>query len=104
MLAVSWRLSWGCQLECLPMSSTCHLVFLQHGIIKDDMTWCHADNARLDLFVCGAKPEADAVAAGFGHPPGVVRYLGLCRYDGLPTGGEREKSGMVLFMPTWRAR
>lgn len=79
------------------------LAFLQHGIIKDDMPWCHADNARLDLFVCGAKPEADAVAAGFGHPPGVVRYLGLCRYDGLPTGGEREKSGMVLFMPTWRA-
>ncbi|MCM1134497.1 MAG: CDP-glycerol glycerophosphotransferase family protein [Clostridium sp.] len=79
------------------------LVFLQHGIIKDDMSWCHADNARLDLFVCGAKPEAEAVAAGFGHPPGVVRYLGLCRYDNLPVNKAHVKSGIVLFMPTWRA-
>ena len=79
------------------------LVFLQHGIIKDDMPWCHADNARLDLFVCGAKPEADAVAAGFGHPPGVVRYLGLCRYDCLPAREIHLRSGMILFMPTWRA-
>lgn len=79
------------------------LVFLQHGIIKDDMPWCHRDNARLDLFVCGAKPEAEAVAAGFGHPPGVVQCLGLCRYDRLPGEGEHQRSGMVLFMPTWRA-
>ncbi|MCI9326370.1 MAG: teichoic acid biosynthesis protein [Lachnospiraceae bacterium] len=77
-------------------------VFLQHGIIKDDMPWCHADNAHLDLFVCGAKPEADAVAARFGHPPGVVRYLGLCRYDGL-SFKEHTRSSMILFMPTWRA-
>lgn len=79
------------------------LVFLQHGIIKDDMPWCHRDNVRLDLFVCGAKPEAEAVAKGFGHPPGVVRCLGLCRYDRLPGEGEHQKSGVVLFMPTWRA-
>lgn len=78
------------------------LIFLQHGIIKDDMPWCHADHARLDLFVCGAKPEAEAVAAGFGHPPGVVRYLGLCRYDCLPTKEVYPKSNIVLFMPTWR--
>ncbi len=80
------------------------LIFLQHGIIKDDIPWCYADNVRLDLFVCGAKPEADAVAAEFGYPPGVVRYLGLCRYDRLPAGKIHSKSGMVLFMPTWRAR
>lgn len=79
------------------------LVFLQHGITKDDMPWLHRDNVRLDLFVCGAKPEAEAVAKGFGHPPGVARYLGLCRYDSLPGAGEHERSGVVLFMPTWRA-
>lgn len=79
------------------------LIFLQHGIIKDDIPWFHRDNVRLDLFVCGAKPEAEAVGKGFGHPPGVVRYLGLCRYDRLPLEGEHSKSGVVLFMPTWRA-
>lgn len=78
------------------------LVFLQHGIISSDLSWLYADNARLDLFVCGAKPEADAVAAGYGHPKGVVQYLGLCRYDCLPVDGARNPSGMVLFMPTWR--
>jgi CDP-glycerol glycerophosphotransferase len=78
------------------------LAFLQHGIIQSDLPWCYRDNARLDLFVCSAKPEAKAVAAGFGHPPGVVRCLGLCRYDCLPSGEDRQKNGVVLFMPTWR--
>lgn len=77
------------------------LVFLQHGITSNDMPWMYADNARLHLFVCGAKPEADAIEAGFGHPKGVVQYLGFCRYDKLPTEPSRRASGMVLFMPTW---
>lgn len=77
-------------------------VCLQHGIIKDDIQWMHRSNVRLDLFVCGAKKEAEAVTATYGHPKGVVRYLGLCRYDALPCGENYEKSGIVLFMPTWR--
>ena len=32
-------------------------VFLQHGVIKDEMQWLHRDNLYLDLFVCGAKPD-----------------------------------------------
>ena len=31
-------------------------VFLQHGVIKDEMQWLHRGNLYLDLFVCGAKP------------------------------------------------
>lgn len=77
-------------------------ICLQHGIIKDDIPWMHRSNIRLELFVCGALKEAEAVAADYGHPKGVVRYLGLCRYDALPLESNRKKSGIVLFMPTWR--
>ena len=31
-------------------------VFLQHGVIKDEMQWLHRENLYLDLFVCGADP------------------------------------------------
>lgn len=77
-------------------------VFLQHGIIKDDLPYLYGSHVRLDLFVSGAKKEADFLARTFGHPEGVVRYLGLCRYDALPAMRERN-SREILFMPTWRA-
>lgn len=78
------------------------IVFLQHGIIKDDIRWLFADRCHLDLFVCGARREAEEVTARYGYPPGVVRYLGLCRYDGLWRKEKGERSRIFLFMPTWR--
>ncbi len=77
-------------------------IFLQHGIIKDDLPYLYGNHIRLDLFVCGAGREADYIVKTFGHPEGVVRCLGLCRYDALPEAGVRG-SRMILFMPTWRA-
>ena len=75
-------------------------VFLQHGIIKDDLPYLYGDNVKLDLFVCGAKKEWEYVNAKFRHPEGAVQYLGLCRYDRLPS--QPEKSRVLLLMPTWR--
>ena len=75
--------------------------FLQHGIIKDDLPYLYGDNIKLDLFVCGAKREWDYVSQRFGHPEGVVQYLGLCRYDRLPSTPQ-PPSKILLLMPTWR--
>lgn len=75
-------------------------VYLKHGIINNAMDWLHYGSLYIDLFVCGAKPEYDHVRSTFGFPEGVVRYLGLCRYDSLQEPGSGER--MILLMPTWR--
>lgn len=75
-------------------------VFLQHGITLSDMSWLNAKSFYTDLFVCGAKPEYEHIRREYGHPEGVVRYLGLCRFDELSRADARDK--MILLMPTWR--
>lgn len=78
-------------------------IFLQHGIIKDDIPYLYADSTDLDLFVCGARREYEYIRNRFGYKEGVVRFLGLCRYDELPAGSGFAKSRTILVMPTWRA-
>jgi CDP-glycerol glycerophosphotransferase len=75
-------------------------VFLQHGIIKDDIYTLHSDQVRLDLFVCGAKPEFDFVLKNYGFNKNVVKYLGLARFDSLQKNISLNEQ--VLLMPTWR--
>ncbi|UPM54751.1 CDP-glycerol glycerophosphotransferase family protein [Gottfriedia acidiceleris] len=75
-------------------------VFLQHGIIYNDFPQLYYPNAKLDLFICGAKPEFEYVSKNFNHPQGVVKYLGLCRYDNL---SNINTDRIVLIMPTWRS-
>lgn len=75
-------------------------VFLQHGIIKDDMSWLDGENLYIDLFVCGGRPEYEHIKKTYHHPDGVVKYLGLARFDNLIKAQAREK--LILVMPTWR--
>ncbi len=75
-------------------------IFLQHGIIKDNLTYLYSDNVNIDLFVCSAKPEYDYVKKFFGYKENVVRMLGLCRYDDLRKIDS--PSRRILLMPTWR--
>ena len=58
-------------------------IFLQHGIIKDNLTYLYNNNVNLDLFVCSAKPEYEYVKNLYGYKDSVVQMLGLCRYDAL---------------------
>lgn len=74
-------------------------VFLQHGIIKDDIPFLYYENTGLDLFICGAKYEYDFVSSAFHYPENVVNYTGLCRYDRL---NEYTYKNQILLMPTWR--
>lgn len=74
-------------------------IFLQHGIIKDDLPGLYYENLKLDLFICGAKPEYDYVKANFHYSNDEVQYTGLCRYDNLNEFNEKKQ---ILIMPTWR--
>ena len=76
-------------------------VFLQHGIIKDDIKFCHADRTNLDMFVCSAVPEYEYVDKSYGYKKGVLKLVGLCRYDNLKRNEKPTKK--ILFMPTWRS-
>ena len=75
-------------------------IFLQHGIIKDNLTYLYNNNVNLDLFVCSAKPEYEYVNSLYGYKDNVVQMLGLCRYDALYKNEQPTKK--VLLMPTWR--
>ena len=74
-------------------------VFLKHGIIKDYLPQhCYGEGFP-DIYVCGAKPEYEYVKSTFCYPEGVVKYLGLARFDNLHN---REAKQQILFMPTFR--
>lgn len=75
-------------------------IFLQHGITKDLLKGLCAPMCKLDLFICGAKPEYDYVLRNFNHSQGVVKYTGLARFDTLNDVVKRKQ---ILVMPTWRA-
>lgn len=75
-------------------------VFLQHGIIKDDMPFLHYKNTKMRLFVTSTKRECDYVSSVYGYPKGWVKKLGLCRLDNLHNIEVNKKQ--ILIMPTWR--
>lgn len=77
-------------------------VFLQHGVTKDDLPFLHAENAKLSLFCCAAKPEYEFIRDTFGYEPGVVQYTGFCRFDSLLES--EPDPNLVLILPTWRMR
>ena len=77
-------------------------VFLQHGVIKDEMQWLHRKNLYIDLFICGAMPEYAYIRDTYGFAPGVARYVGLARWDNLLHARDRSPQHMILVMPTWR--
>ena len=76
-------------------------IFLQHGIIKDDLAFCHADQTNIDMFVCSAVPEYEYIDRIYGYPKGVLQLTGLCRFDNLQKTDRPTRR--LLFMPTWRS-
>ena len=75
-------------------------LFLQHGVIKDDMGWLHYPETRIRRFLCGAFPEYEYIKSVYEYPEGYVRYTGLCRFDGLHH--PKTDPQLILIMPTWR--
>ena len=79
---------------------TFDFVFLQHGIIKDDMTrWLNKTNQNIDKFVTSAKKEYNSLLElEYGYDDTEVVLTGLPRYDNLKDSREK----LIAIMPTWR--
>lgn len=74
-------------------------IFLQHGIIKDDIEGLKYPNVKVDMFVSGAYEEYLVLCNTYRHPQGTIRLTGLARYDGLNSNKTKKQ---ILIMPTWR--
>lgn len=74
-------------------------VFLQHGITKDNLPEFYQESTKLDLFICGAKPEYEYIAKNWHYHHDEVQYTGFARFDSLH---EQKTKHQILIMPTWR--
>jgi CDP-glycerol glycerophosphotransferase len=75
-------------------------VFLQHGIIKDDISFLYYRFTHIRLFTCSTQQELEFVRQKFGYPYNYVQLLGLCRFDALLEPEKVQKT--IVIMPTWR--
>ncbi len=77
------------------------LIFLQHGITKDDISkWLGKPHRDLGMFVTSTPKEYESVLYGkyYGYGKDVVKLTGLPRYDYLENRPEK----IITVMPTWR--
>lgn len=76
--------------------------FLQHGIIKDDVSLqINRYKKNLRLFLTSSNSERDSIVFGkYNYDGSIVKALGLPRYDNLCS--EKVLKKHILFMPTWR--
>lgn len=77
-----------------------HFVFLQHGIIKDDMSeGLNRFVKRYSIFVTSTKSEQDSIINGkYYYNSDEVLLSGLPRYDLLYSDTKK----IISIMPTWR--
>lgn len=77
------------------------VVFLQHGIIKDDLSSVYSRFSRkIDLFVTSARAEYESIVGtpNYACDASVVKMTGLPRYDKL----ENKREKLISVVPTWR--
>lgn len=75
--------------------------FLQHGIIKDDISsWLNKFNMNLSFFLTSARLEYESVFKyPYNYDEDVVQLLGLPRYDTLENNEDKKQ---IIIMPSWR--
>ncbi len=76
-------------------------VFLQHGIIKDDLSASYPRfNQGINLFITSAKREYDSILNNpkYCYVKENLALTGLARYDYL----ENEPKKIIYIIPTWR--
>ncbi len=75
-------------------------VFLQHGVIKDDMSdWLNRFQKNISIFVCTTRPEYESILhAPYDYTARQVKLTGLPRHDLLSNAPEQ----LVTIMFTWR--
>ena len=75
-------------------------IFLQHGVIKDDLSgWLNRFNKNISAFITSAPREWDSIAHGdYRYTEEQVWLTGLCRFDHLYNDDKK----YITLMPTWR--
>ncbi len=83
---------------------TYRFVFLQHGVIKDDLSgWLHRANKNIELFVTSAEREKQSIIDGpYGYSAKEVVVTGLPRFDNFIDDHGTAKDNSIYVMPTWR--
>ena len=80
-------------------------VFLQHGIIKDDLSpWLNVNTKKMDMFVTSSQGEYDSLLEyKYYFGPEVVKLTGLPRYDTLKEKQEKiPVENYIMLSLTWR--
>ena len=75
--------------------------FLQHGIIKDNMSsWLRKYDRNPKLIVTSTQLEYESLFdEGYNYSDKVIQLLGLPRYDNLNNQGLKKQ---IVIMPSWR--
>lgn len=78
------------------------MVFLQHGITKDDISgWVMRSSKNIKLFVTATEPEYRSIVEGnYLYDEKQVKLVGFARHDRLVAGGKKKKT--IIITPTWR--
>ena len=80
-------------------------VFLQHGVIKDDLSpWLNVNTKRIDMFVTSSVREYKSMFEyNYRYDRDIVKLTGLPRFDGLIEMQENIKPKKLIMMSfTWR--
>ena len=110
ILYLACQYNIGSQKNCKPNAAVGYIletrniiknktIFLQHGVIKDDLPYVHYKNAKFILFTTSVEREYQYVKEHFGYQNNEVQKLGLCRFDDLKNESNKD---IILIMPTWR--
>lgn len=75
-------------------------IFLQHGVIINNLTWLYSDKSKIYRFITSTIPETNFIKEKFGYPEGAILCTGLPRFDALHDF--KAVKGQVIIMPTWR--
>ncbi len=81
-------------------------IFLQHGIIKDDLSaWLNVNTKKMDMFVTSTAPEYESLLEyKYYFGPEIVKLTGLPRYDTLLEKQKKYKvQNKIMLSLTWRA-
>lgn len=78
-------------------------VFLQHGVIKDDLSrWLARANKNISIFVTTTRMEYQSILdCAYHYDENQVKCTGLPRYDYLYDSSADKN--VITFMPTWRS-
>ncbi|AWK50031.1 hypothetical protein DIC82_02510 [Clostridium beijerinckii] len=74
-------------------------IFLQHGIIKDDLSFnLNRYNTQFKMFVTSAEKEYESIINGnYYYNEDVIKLTGLPRYDNLINNDKKQ----IFIIPTW---